>query len=79
MEITSTITLTDKQFTALSKRVEDGSTIGDLSAKIVTDQAQRWVNDDYSTLSAALVSQLKDQPQEVLDAIIGQISAVTNV
>lgn len=79
MEITSTIVLTDKQSSALSKRVDSGSTVEALAASIVVEQAQRWVNDDYSTLSALLVSQLKDQPQAVLDAIIGQIVSIAPI
>jgi hypothetical protein len=79
MNIKSTIELNDKQMSALSKRVGDGSTIEDLAASIVVEQAQRWVNDDYSTLSALLVSQLKDQPQAVLDNIVEQITSATQI
>lgn len=69
-----TITLTDKQQTAFSKRITGTATAETLAATIVTDQAQAWSDADYQAASTELVSKLKDQPQAVLDGLISQLN-----
>ena len=70
------LTLTDKQQTAFDKRVTGNATAVSLAATIVTDQAQAWADADYSASAAQLTAALKDQPQEVLDSVIAQLSTI---
>ncbi len=72
-----TITLTDKQQTAFAKRITGDTTAESLATTIVIDQAQAWADADYSASAAQLTAALKEQPQEVLDGIIAQLSTLT--
>lgn len=71
-----TINLSDKQLAAFSKRITDPATAESLAATIVIEQAQAWADADYNATANALTAALKNQPQEVLDRIIAQLSAV---
>ena len=71
------ITLTDKQQTAFAKRITGDATAESLATTIVTDQVQAWADADYSASAAQLTAALKEQPQEVLDGIIAQLSTLT--
>lgn len=62
---------------AFNKRITGDATAESLEATIVTDQAQAWADADYSTSAAQLTAALKDQPQEVLDGVIAQLSTLT--
>lgn len=68
------IELTEKQHSALVKRVTANTTPEDLAATVVAETAQSWAEQDYQVLSAELVSKLKDQPQSVLDSVVEQLS-----
>lgn len=71
-----TISLTDKQRTALDKRITGKATAESLATTIITDQAQAWADADYLAASNELVSKLKDQPQAVLDSLISQLNQI---
>lgn len=71
------INLTDKQQNAFNKRITGDTTAESLATTIVTDQAQAWADADYSASAAQLTAALKEQPQEVLDGIIAQLSTLT--
>ena len=72
-----TIHLTDKQRAAFDKRITGDTTAESLATTIVIDQAQAWADADYSASAAQLTAALKEQPQEVLDGVIAQLSTLT--
>lgn len=72
-----TITLTEKQQTAFDKRITGQATTESLATTIITDQAQSWADADYLAASNELVSELKDQPQAVLDSLISQLTKLS--
>ncbi len=74
MEITTTISLTDKQSTAFLKRVTGSATNESLVETIVVDTAQSWADSDYSSTVSAIAEMLKSQPQAVLDSIAKNLS-----
>jgi len=71
-----TITFTDKQQAAFTKRITGDATAESLATAIVTDQAQAWADSDYAASAAQLAAALKSQPQEVLDGVIAQLAAL---
>lgn len=70
------ITLNTKQQRAFDKRLPSYETPEQFAARIVTEQAQTWAEADYLDTSKQLVEALKDKPQEVLDAVIDQLSSL---
>lgn len=72
--MTITISLTEKQEAAFTKRISTG-TAEELAVTIITDTAQQWADGDYSASASALAALLKSQPQSVLDDITAQIIA----
>lgn len=76
MTIKTSISLSDKQSSAFLKRVTGDATPESLAVTIVTEFAQKWADVDYSSTANALTQALKNQPQEVLDGIIAQLSSL---
>jgi len=74
MIIKTSISLNDKQSAAFLKRVTGNATQESLVQSIVEELSQKWADDDYSSTANALTQALKNQPQEVLDGIIAQLS-----
>jgi DNA-binding MarR family transcriptional regulator len=72
--MTITISLTEKQEAAFAKRISN-STAEDLAITLITEQAQKWADDDYASTASQLAAALKNQPQSVLDGIIAQLEA----
>lgn len=73
--MTITITLTEKQESAFTKRISNG-TAEELATTLITDQAQAWADSDYQATASQLMAALKNQPQSVLDGIITQLEAI---
>lgn len=73
--MTITITLTEKQESAFTKRISNG-TAEELATTLITDQAQAWADSDYQATASQLTAALKNQPQSVLDGIITQLGAL---
>lgn len=70
-------TLTDKQLAALTARIDpNGGTPENLANQLIIAQAQKWADEDYISTANQLTESLKGQPQEVLDSIIDQLSAI---
>ncbi len=73
MKLSIIIELDEKQRSAYTKRITGNDTPESLGANIITEQAQKWAEDDYRATSLMLVEKLQALPQETLDGITDQL------